>query len=1096
MHRKLLWTLVLGAMGLLANFLTVTVFGNVELRFCGVFPLIAAIGLGPGWGLGAALLSWLGGFAADGQTQVLAALGGLEAFAVGWWVRRRGWMPLTADLLFWIALGVPVLAAFALYGFGGSTLGAWVWVANQPINGALMAVAAELLLASLGGRLPALHGVEPAVPRPLRRHLVHWLVLAAMLPMLVVGVRYGSRMAEDRARDQALLLQRGADQVAQRLTSRLERYRDSVVASAGVMAGMEDRTAETLGKHLEAVRSTYAYSTMLVADRTGRIIVGAPALSPSGTEWWQGSGDSVAYREYFREPMATGKPYVSDVFRGTGYGSNAIVAVSAPVLGADGRGEMVVEASLAVTSFDPFEDLLTLAGSQLLILDRQGRILHAPASTRMSPLQPTTGSPLAKALASAGGEAFSYLGGVDPRWRDISNGDVEDAEGTTWRVAHAQVPVSGWRVLVRIPEADLNAASEAAWLSTLGGIFCAILLSLGVAAGVARKITGSLEKLVAAARDLDVDGSPPDLPRVGPTAPREIAELVGDFSAMALRLDQSYGELRQSLQQRDALNAELGQVLEDLDQRVRERTRELAKAHRQGAETQEQYRRLLDGLEAVVWEYDLATRSFTFVGRRAEQVLGYSRNRWYENPELWLELLDGRERRRAPKMLARLIDAGGAHEIELPVTVKGGASRWLRCSFRVVAGEDGGPKMLRGVSLDVTAQRRAQEVLLRRRKLESIGTLAGGIAHEFNNLLTAVLGSASLGLLALEERAYGEVREHLDMIEDASLQARDLSNQLLTFASGGLPVRTDRDLGRVLTEALGRLDLKVPIQLGELPHLWPVAVDGRQIGQVIQELARNAEQAVRERPDAGIEATARNEEVDAGGDIPLDPGRYVVFTLADGGEGIEAQNLGKVFDPYFTTKESGRGLGLATCHSIVENHGGHIELESTAGEGTRVTVWLPAIEHRAAAPARDSGSTPPTDPVRVLVMDDEGSLRRVTGLMLRRLGHEVETVADGALAVDAYRRAAEEGRHFDLVLMDLTVPGGMGGAEAIVELRRFDPTVRAVVFSGYSNAPVMARYREHGFVGVMTKPFDLEGLKKAVSEGLAVDLLQGQGIGA
>ncbi|MFZ5494744.1 MAG: ATP-binding protein [Verrucomicrobiota bacterium] len=383
---------------------------------------------------------------------------------------------------------------------------------------------------------------------------------------------------------------------------------------------------------------------------------------------------------------------------------------------------------------------------------------------------------------------------------------------------------------------------------------------------------------------------------------------------------------------------------------------------------------------------------------------------------------------------------------------------------------------------------RLQAELARAGKLESLGLLAGGIAHDFNNLLTVLMGNISL--IRHESGLSDEARGSLDQAAKAAARARDLTQQLLTFAKGGAPLRAAVSLPEIVREVAefalrgsrvcGRFDLPA--------DLWPADVDKGQIGQVVQNIVINAMQAM---PEGGVvDIALSNREV--GGEFAgvLAPGRYLRLDIADHGPGIAAADLARIFDPYFTTKKQGSGLGLATVHSIVKKHAGHIAVESQPGRGTMFHVWLPAaapgaVARMDAVPATGTPARVPTGGgARVLVMDDEEFIRTLACSILRRHGCQTAGVADGAAALREYRRAREEGEGYDLVILDLTIPGGVGGRQTMEELRKLDPAVKAIVSSGYSNDLVLANYQAHGFRGMISKPYDVADFTDTVDRVL------------
>jgi signal transduction histidine kinase/CheY-like chemotaxis protein len=385
---------------------------------------------------------------------------------------------------------------------------------------------------------------------------------------------------------------------------------------------------------------------------------------------------------------------------------------------------------------------------------------------------------------------------------------------------------------------------------------------------------------------------------------------------------------------------------------------------------------------------------------------------------------------------------------------------------------------------DVTDQDRLEQELVRATRLESVGVLAGGIAHDFNNILTAVMGNLALALL--DTPTHSPASASLRSAEKAALRARDLTQQLLTFAKGGEPVRAAVQLEAIVREmaafALHGSPVKAFYDLA--PNLWPADADKGQIGRVVQNLVINAVQAM---PRGGtLQIMARNDPQDGQTHPGLAQGDYIQIAITDTGEGITQENLARIFDPYFTTKQTGTGLGLAAVYSIVKKHLGRIEVESQVGQGTTFRIWLPALRRKLTqADTRTPWDEPDQMKGRVLFMDDEQIIREMMMMVLKRFGLTVDCAVDGAETVAKYRAALAAGARYDLVIMDLTVPGGMGGLAALGHLRLLDPTVRAVVSSGYSSDPVLANFRAHGFVAVIAKPYEVNELSRILRELLA-----------
>lgn len=363
-------------------------------------------------------------------------------------------------------------------------------------------------------------------------------------------------------------------------------------------------------------------------------------------------------------------------------------------------------------------------------------------------------------------------------------------------------------------------------------------------------------------------------------------------------------------------------------------------------------------------------------------------------------------------------------------------------------------------------------------KLESVGILAGGIAHDFNNLLTAIVGNISLAKM----RA-GSEDKNLKMLieaEKACFRAKELTQQLLTFSKGGAPIKKATHIDELVKDSAA-FTLSGSMTRPEfyiMDNLWPVEVDEGQVSQVINNLILNANQAM--YGGGIIEVRCENIVLGKEDTLPLTRGRYIKITVKDQGCGIAKEHLEKIFDPYFTTKKKGSGLGLSTTYSIVKKHDGHIAVESELGKGTAFYIYLPASEKEVS---REKGAEEEhiAGKGRILVMDDEEVVREVAGGMAAHLGYEVDFAEDGAKAIELYRKAKKSGKSFDVVIMDLTIPGGMGGEEAMKKLLEIDPSVKAIVSSGYSNDPVMADYKKHGFSGVIAKPYKIAEMSSVIN---------------
>jgi len=376
---------------------------------------------------------------------------------------------------------------------------------------------------------------------------------------------------------------------------------------------------------------------------------------------------------------------------------------------------------------------------------------------------------------------------------------------------------------------------------------------------------------------------------------------------------------------------------------------------------------------------------------------------------------------------------------------------------------------------DITESQRLEEERLRSSKLESVGLLAGGIAHDFNNILTAVFANIGLAKILTSKRQNSTnhtIVTRLATAEKACLRARDLTKQLLTFAKGGTPIKNMTTISHLITDtaefALRGSNVRCEFHLPET--LWPVEVDKGQISQVLQNLIINADQAM---PEGGIiTVRAENHKIDSTCSLPLQEGPFVMISVIDQGIGISAEHLTKIFDPYFSTKQTGSGLGLATTYSIMQRHEGHITVTSELGQGTTLTLYLPAM-HQSYQPSQQEEQNLIQGTGRILVMDDEEGIRDILGAMLCHLGYEVTFASEGTEAINLYQQSLHQEQPYIATIMDLTIPGGMGGKETVQHFLSMNPHAVVLVSSGYSNDPVLANPKQFGFQGMIVKPYNL-----------------------
>ncbi len=390
--------------------------------------------------------------------------------------------------------------------------------------------------------------------------------------------------------------------------------------------------------------------------------------------------------------------------------------------------------------------------------------------------------------------------------------------------------------------------------------------------------------------------------------------------------------------------------------------------------------------------------------------------------------------------------------------------------------EEAGSMIYTAVIRDITQRKKLECEALKAQKLESLGILAGGIAHDFNNVLTAILGNTELAMIQVINNA--KVYKSMENVKKASLRAKELAQRLLTFSKGGLPVKKSASIAKLIREstefALMGSNVKSTINISD--ELWLVEVDEGQLNQVLNNLIVNAVQAMPKGGNIDVYAENRTKH-DLDKVLHLNHDRYITISVRDTGDGISKENIECIFDPYFTTKEKGSGLGLASSYSIIKNHDGLITVESEQNVGTTFNIYLPASSNEITE--KDAlESKPVTGNGKILVMDDDEMVSNMVHTMLTAIGYTIESEKNGDKAIERYIKAKKEGVPFDLLLLDLTVQGGMGGKETIQKLHEIEPEAKAIVSSGYHNDSVLTDYADYGFRGAVTKPFNFEKLNK------------------
>jgi PAS domain S-box-containing protein len=496
-----------------------------------------------------------------------------------------------------------------------------------------------------------------------------------------------------------------------------------------------------------------------------------------------------------------------------------------------------------------------------------------------------------------------------------------------------------------------------------------------------------------------------------------------------------------------------------------------------------QYRSLVEQLPAVTYLATPDTESSAlYISPQVEAMTGFSVEEFCTSPSRWRRQLHEEDRERVIEALERSVKTGVPLAVEYRLRTKSGEIIWIRDQGSLVSGDDGEPLFYQGFMLEITAAKRMEERLFRSQKLESLGVLAGGIAHDFNNLLTVMLGNADLALERMPEGAPGHAE--LGQIQAASLRAKDLTGQMLTYAGRVVMVPESVDLNPLI-ESLSELLATAMSKKARLRHrlspgLPPVEADPSQIQQIVMNLLTNASEALGdETGTVTISTDLVRAERPIVSDWPepqeIPAGAYVSLEVQDSGEGMDRKTRARMFDPFYTTKFTGRGLGLAAVLGAVRQHRGGIFVESEPGRGTSVKVLIPVVEGARLPPRPDEAASPTQGPGSartVLVIDDEAAVVLLIRSILEQEGHRVLSAGDGRRGLEVLQENLDG---IDLVLLDLTMPE-LDGEATYSRIRDMDPKVPVVLMSGFSEADLRGRFEGRRVAGFLQKPFRAEQL--------------------
>jgi PAS domain S-box-containing protein len=495
-------------------------------------------------------------------------------------------------------------------------------------------------------------------------------------------------------------------------------------------------------------------------------------------------------------------------------------------------------------------------------------------------------------------------------------------------------------------------------------------------------------------------------------------------------------------------------------------------------ESEIKYKNLFENSSDLI-QIVMPNGNFKYVNRAWRETFGYSEE---EISTLSIfDLISTDCQGHCQATFQQIISEPKLHHLDTVFTTKDGRQVIIEgnaiCKF-----EDGKPVSTQCIFNDVTEKRHMVEELIKAQKLESLGVLAGGIAHDFNNLLTAIIGNISLA--KMYTNPHDIISGYLDNTEKASIRAQGLTKQLLTFSKGGAPIKTVTTITELIKDATSFVlrGSKVKCDYHFDESLWDIEADEGQLSQVSQNLVINASQAMPKGGTITIQGTNKTLSLDEHPTLP--PGKYIELLFQDTGTGIPPEHISRIFDPYFSSKSTGSGLGLAISYSIIKNHDGMITVSSKLGQGTIFSILLPAALNKNTNQPGKQDEFTKIAAHKILIMDDDITVREIMTAMLNFIGCSVDQACDGKEAIALYIQAKNEGVPFDLVIMDLTIPGGMGGKEAIAALLPLDHTAKAVVSSGYANDPIMASYQEYGFCAVLSKPFKIDELIKVITSAI------------
>jgi PAS domain S-box-containing protein len=856
-------------------------------------------------------------------------------------------------------------------------------------------------------------------------------------------------LARNDFKDLAAYQHSVADHIAQFINLELQEYiveLEGLARMPGIVAMQTEETDRVLTQ-MNALTQSFDY--FFVTDTDGRWV-----SYPSNPDL---VGKKIRNDYWLQEILAKNKTTYLDIHRAQSV-NTLVSGFATPITNSQGKVVGILRGVITISEDNPLLKMIRsftfIENGRIFLVDANGRPLAHPDFIlnfdSFENYDLTSLPPVQKSLA---GEA----------------GIVEYTDNNAKYIAsYRPLATTGWGLVVQQPLDDIVLHIKNEIASITYSHFLFLFIALLISGFIVFKSLTPLTKLLKSLQNQNIKPAPnyPD---------DEIGLLAKEIENLFTQINQAKQDLGDTLKNQEqvikARTKELVASNEKLGSEVQDRIR----SEKSLRESEERYRSLFENATDLI-QVVRPDGQLLYVNPSWSKALGYS-----EDEARGLKVFDITHRDCADKCrlnFEKTVTEGTSGIIEIIFKSKDGGKVFLQGSANYKPGKEP-HSFVYCIFQNVTDRRLMEEELIKMHKLESIGLLAGGIAHDFNNILTAVIGN--LSLVRAQTEPGSNIYNRIEQAEKASFRARDLTQQLLTFSRGGEPIKKTILLGEIVKDScqfvLRGSNVNCNYEIAE--DLWLIEADESQINQVIQNIIINADQAM---PDGGT-INVRLENVHIGSEDlqPLGAGKYVLITAEDQGLGISEKHLKRIFDPYFSTKQKGHGLGLATAYSISKNHGGLLAVESKQGVGSIFKLYLPASRKK------DGGRPSARKDIHfgkgsILLMDDEEHVRETAAEILGHLGYQVTTVSEGGQAIEKYGAALREDKPFDIVILDLTVPGGLGGKETIEKLLEIDPAGKVIVSSGYANNPVMADYKSYGFSAVVPKPYKIEDISKTIKE--------------